>query len=69
MYRTVKDLRLHFKRSTGIYTPMDIDDKSTQQATQNEYIRWLEDELIKCQNIKHKFLPWEDELQRGFKNR
>ena len=45
---TKLDLLIEYKRNTGNY-PEYIQD----------YIDWLEEEIIKLENLKKKFIPWE----------
>lgn len=43
---TIKDLRMNFHRETGLYTSEDIDKIIYTTASTNEYIKWLENNLI-----------------------
>jgi hypothetical protein len=61
---TLIDLRLEYKRKTGHYPIIRNDNSISGTLFKDskgilDYIKWLEDELIKLKNLHRKFIPWE----------
>ena len=70
---TPRDLQMEFHKDSGLYAPTVHDETISYQANVNEYIKWLEEQLLTIRNALGineralgKLKQMEDELRKGY---